>query len=327
LPALQKMAAIASTVASLQANQAISVGPVINPHSPKVNGVHKAATPSKPHFLDTGFKDAEETLAQLLEEAKALRNKWNTSGRSASEMAAMTKQLRAILDKGKSSLTEVDSKVVNIYRSRVRGADLDEITLDGRKPPVTASSPAVKSEELKSSPKVPATTLKTPKPELSSADKTLVKSPPKKEAKITSNKEEPLEVDIKKEEVEEEKPKPTEGLEHRVIFATEGEAVIKDVEKLGENAPSKQEKEEEGIQDVSVDELEVEDSIMEQVNGDVSENEEGAKSNGDDLKESCVVSKVSKPFCDEGETGESLKRELRKESESEAISCIQEKES
>ena len=106
-----------------------------------------------------------------------------------------------------------------------------------------------------------------------------------------------------------------------------GEAVIKDVEKLGENAPSKQEKEEEGIQDVSVDELEVEDSIMEQVNGDVSENEEGAKSNGDDLKESCVVSKESKPFCDEGEIGESLKRGMMKESESEAISCIQEKES
>ena len=210
---------------------------------------------------------------------------------------------------------------------------------------MTASSPVVKSEELKSSPKVPATTLKTPKPESGSPDKTLVKSPPKKEVKITPKKENPLEVDIKKEEVEEEKPKPTEGLEHRVIFATEGdhnfcsnleqcqhfpslgEAVIKDVEKLGENAPSKQEKEEEGIQDVSVDELEVEDSIMEQVNGDVSENEEGAKSNGDDLKESCVVSKESKSFCDEGETGESLKRELRKESESEAISCIQEKES
>merc|ERR1712029_990742 len=120
-----------------------------------------------------------------------------------------------------------------------------------------------------------------------------------------------------------EKPKPTEGLEHRVIFATEGEAVIKDVEKLGENAPSKQEKEEEGIQDVSVDELEVEDSIMEQVNGDVSETEEGVKSNGDDLKESCVVSKESKTFCDEGETAESLKSEMRKDSDSEAFSCIQ----
>ena len=210
---------------------------------------------------------------------------------------------------------------------------------------MTASSQAVKSEELKSSPKVPGATLKTPKPELGSPDKTLVKSPPKKEVKITPKKENPLEVDIKKEEVEEEKPKPTEGLEHRVIFATEGdqhicsnpeqcqhfpslgEAVIKDVEKLGENALSKQEKEEEGIQDVSVDELEVEDSIMEQVNGDVSENEEGVKTNGDDLKESCVVSKESKPFCDERETGESLKSEMRKESESEAISCIQEKES
>ena len=88
---------------------------------------------------------------------------------------------------------------------------------------MTASSPAVKSEELKSSPKVPATTLKTPKPESGSPDKTLVKSPPKKEAKITPKKEEPLELDIKKEEVEEEKPKLTEALEHRVIFATEGD--------------------------------------------------------------------------------------------------------
>ena len=91
---------------------------------------------------------------------------------------------------------------------------------------MTASSPAVKSEELKSSPKVPATTLKTPKPESGSPDKTLVKSPPKKEVKITPKKENPLEVDIKKEEVEEEKPKPTEGLEHRVIFATEGDQYI-----------------------------------------------------------------------------------------------------
>ena len=65
---------------------------------------------------------------------------------------------------------------------------------------MTASSPAVKSEELKSSPKVPATTLKTPKPESGSPDKTLVKSPPKKEVKITPKKENPLEVDIKKED-------------------------------------------------------------------------------------------------------------------------------
>ena len=81
----------------------------------------------------------------------------------------------------------------------------------------------MKSEELKSSPKVAATTLKTPKPESGSPDKTLVKSPPKKEAKITPKKENPSELDIKKEEVEEEKPKPTEALEHRVVFATEGD--------------------------------------------------------------------------------------------------------
>merc|ERR1712203_939992 len=83
-------------------------------------------------------------------------------------------------------------------------------------------------------------------------------------------------------EEEEEKPKSVEASDHLVIFASEGEAVIKDVEKLGENVPLKSEKEEERIQDVSVDELEVEDSIMEQVNGNAPEVEEEMKkkSNG-----------------------------------------------
>ena len=74
-PAAQKMSTIASTVASLQvifntkstasfnvynqANQAISVGPAASPHSPKVNGVHKVASPQKPHFLDASFIEAE----------------------------------------------------------------------------------------------------------------------------------------------------------------------------------------------------------------------------------------------------------------------------
>ena len=114
-----------------------------------------------------------------------------------------------------------------------------------------------------------------------------------------------------------------------------GEAVIKDVEKLGENIPSKPEKEEERIQDVSVDELEVEDSIMEQVNGDASEVEEERKmkSNGvePDLIESKsadkVVPKESKPYCDGADDDESLKKETRKESESDSLNCIQEKES
>ena len=42
-----------------QANQAISVGPVTSPHSPKVNGVHKLASPQKPHFLDASFIETE----------------------------------------------------------------------------------------------------------------------------------------------------------------------------------------------------------------------------------------------------------------------------
>ena len=117
-----------------------------------------------------------------------------------------------------------------------------------------------------------------------------------------------------------------------------GEAVIKDVEKLGENVPLKAEKEEERIQDVSVDEFEVEDSIMEQVNGDASKVEKEKKSNGvePDLTENKsaeeqAVSKESKPY--NGDTGadentsESLKREVTKKSESDSLNSIQEKES
>jgi len=161
--------------------------------------------------------------------------------------------------------------------------------------------------------------------------KALVKSPVKKEAKISPKKEETVEVDIKFEEEEEaEKVKSAETSDHLVIFATEGEAVIKDVEKLGETPSSKSEKEEEGIQDVSVDEFEVEDSIMEQVNGDASVVEE--KSNGvePDLMENSeekAVFKESKPVSDEvdNDRGESLKADAKKESE--ALDCIQEKES
>ena len=111
--------------------------------------------------------------------------------------------------------------------------------------------------------------------------------------------------------------------------------MIKDVEKLGENIPSKPEKEEERIQDVSVDELEVEDSIMEQVNGDASEvgEERKMKSNGvepDLMENKCadkVVPKESKPYSDGADDGESLKSEAMKESESDSLNCIQEKES
>merc|ERR1712192_86797 len=172
--------------------------------------------------------------------------------------------------------------------------------------------------------------------------KTFVKTPVKKEVKMTPKKEE---VDIKCEEEEEkDKSKPAEASDHLVIFATEGEAVIKDVEKLGENIPAKAE-EEEGIQDVSVDELEVEDTILEQVNGDANQEEEEEeeekekeekgnikKSNGvqPDLMERKAVSKESKPYNSDtadDDTSESLKRDATKESESDSLNCSQEKES
>merc|ERR1712181_78651 len=154
--------------------------------------------------------------------------------------------------------------------------------------------------------------------------KTFVKTPVKKE-----------ELDVKCEEEEEkDKSKPAEASDHLVIFATEGEAVIKDVEKLGEVVPPKPEKEEEGIQDVSVDELEVEDTILEQVNGHANQEKvekKIKKSNGvqPDLMERKAVSKESKPHngnnADDDDTSESLKRDARKESDS--LNCTQEKES
>jgi len=326
-------------VASLQANQAISVGPAAaSPHSPKVNGVHKVASPHKPHFLDASFKEAEETIARLLEEARVLKAKWSTMGRSASDVALVTKQLRTVLEKGKTSLDEIDCKVESTYRARVKGADMDEILPESRKS--FAKNTALKTGDAEN-----AATLVKQKSEPKSPVKTLVKTPMKKEVKMTPKKEE---VDIKCEEDEEEdKSKPAEGSDHLVIFATEGEAVIKDVEKLGENIPAKLEKEEEGIQDVSVDELEVEDTILEQVNGHANQEEEEVekedekemkKSNGvqPDLMERSplkdkAVSKESKPCngnnADDDDTSESLKRDARKESESDSLNCTQEKES
>merc|ERR1712071_354644 len=85
-----------------------------------------------------------------------------------------------------------------------------------------------------------------------------------------------------KKPVPEKKPvleKKTEAPEPLKLVATEGEAVIKDVVR-GEAAPAGEEKvmvkekvgKEEGIHDISVDEMEVEDDLLEPaVNGDVKD--------------------------------------------------------
>ena len=70
-------------------------------------------------------------MERLLKEAKALRAKWNTAGRceyglcpmtkltlsmssrSPSDVATNAKQLRTFLEKGKTSLVDVDHKVRN----------------------------------------------------------------------------------------------------------------------------------------------------------------------------------------------------------------------
>ena len=102
----------------------------------------------------------------------------------------------------------------------MKGVDLSEIMLEGR------DSPA-KEAALKTDGKVSEAATVPVKPKSESimpALKALVKSPVKKEAKISPKKEETVEVDIKFEEEEEEaeKVKSAETSDHLVIFATEG---------------------------------------------------------------------------------------------------------
>ena len=103
----------------------------------------------------------------------------------------------------------------------MKGVDLSEIMLEGR------DSPA-KEAALKTDGKVSEAAAVPVKPKSESimpALKALVKSPVKKEAKISPKKEETVEVDIKFEEEEEEeaeKVKSAETSDHLVIFATEG---------------------------------------------------------------------------------------------------------
>ena len=102
----------------------------------------------------------------------------------------------------------------------MKGVDLSEIMLEGR------DSPA-KEAALKTDAKVSEAAAVPGKPKSESimpALKALVKSPVKKEAKISPKKEETVEVDIKFEEEEEEaeKVKSAETSDHLVIFATEG---------------------------------------------------------------------------------------------------------
>ena len=107
----------------------------------------------------------------------------------------------------------------------MKGVDLSEIMLEGR------DSPA-KEAALKTDGKVSEAAAVPVKPKSESimpALKALVKSPIKKEAKISPKKEETVEVDIKFEEEEEEaeKVKSAETSDHLVIFATEGNLIMK----------------------------------------------------------------------------------------------------
>ena len=100
---------------------------------------------------------------------------------------------------------------------------MGEILPESRKSPAKEETAAV-SPTLKMGEVETAAALQKQKSEPKSPMKALVKTPVKKEAKMTPKKEEPVEVDVKyEEEEEEEKPKPAEASDHLVIFATEGD--------------------------------------------------------------------------------------------------------
>ena len=105
---------------------------------------------------------------------------------------------------------------MNTYRTKMKGVDLSEIMLEGR------GSAALKTDGKVS--EAAAVPVKPKSESIMPALKALVKSPVKKEAKISPKKEETVEVDIKFEEEEEEaeKVKSAETSDHLVIFATEG---------------------------------------------------------------------------------------------------------
>ena len=100
----------------------------------------------------------------------------------------------------------------------MKGVDLSEIMLEGRDSP--AKEAALKTDGKTS--EAAAVPLKPKSESIMPALKALVKSPVKKEAKISPKKEETVEVDIKFEEEEEEAEKSAETSDHLVIFATEG---------------------------------------------------------------------------------------------------------
>ena len=98
-----------------------------------------------------------------------------------------------------------------------------EILPEGRKSSEKEETAA--GSTLKTGDSETAATSVKQKSEPKSPVKALVKTPMKKDVKMTPKKEEPVEVDVKCEEEEEndEKPKPAEGSDHLVIFATEGD--------------------------------------------------------------------------------------------------------
>lgn len=115
----------------LQKNGAISVAPV-KPVQHRINGVRpilnkKVVKEVPKHFVDFMLKDADDCIEQFVNMVGEVRKMWKLSRKKDGDVTASTKKLRKILDLAKHNIAEVDKKVVDSYRTNLEDADVRDI--------------------------------------------------------------------------------------------------------------------------------------------------------------------------------------------------------
>jgi hypothetical protein len=115
----------------LQKNGAISVAPV-KPVQHRLNGVRpilnkKVVKEVPKHFVDFMLKDADDCIEQFVNMVGEVRKMWKLSRKKDGDVTASTKKLRKILDLAKHNIAEVDKKVVDSYRTNLEDADVRDI--------------------------------------------------------------------------------------------------------------------------------------------------------------------------------------------------------
>eukprot|EP00092_Neocalanus_flemingeri_P006508 GFUD01007015.1.p1 GENE.GFUD01007015.1~~GFUD01007015.1.p1 ORF type:complete len:749 (+),score=231.55 GFUD01007015.1:274-2247(+) len=123
---------INTAYSKLQKNGAISVEPVKGAQN-RINGVRpiqnkKVVKEVPKHFVDFMLKDADDCIEQFVNMVGEVKKMWKLSRRKEGDVTAVTKKLRKILDLAKHNIGEVDKKVVDSYRTNLEDADVRDIS-------------------------------------------------------------------------------------------------------------------------------------------------------------------------------------------------------